>query len=229
MIIILESVKISYYEISQKRLDIMESTFDTILNTAMLLFGEKGYHATTTREIAKNSGVSETTIFNQFTSKSELYNRVTGQLVDVLAEDIKGLDIVLSYDNLDEDLPLLAMTYFKVYISNVFLLRILIDRIDNTPDLSDHYSCLFPQLEQHFRQYLCKAINNGRKNKNINEISEHASLFISHIARIALETTAHDNVFYWSTDLMSANKDRLTHFAHFFAHKLLTPLISKNK
>jgi AcrR family transcriptional regulator len=44
-----------------------------IMQAALLLFSEKGFDATTTREIAQASGVSEAMIFRHFQSKDELY------------------------------------------------------------------------------------------------------------------------------------------------------------
>jgi len=44
-----------------------------IIESALLLFSEKGFDATTTREIARASGVSESVIFRHFQSKDELY------------------------------------------------------------------------------------------------------------------------------------------------------------
>jgi TetR/AcrR family transcriptional regulator len=44
-----------------------------ILQAAVLLFSEKGFDATTTREIARAAGISEAVIFRHFQSKDELY------------------------------------------------------------------------------------------------------------------------------------------------------------
>ena len=42
----------------------------------LLLFGEKGYTATTIREVAEKAGVSELTIFRNFKNKENLLGRV---------------------------------------------------------------------------------------------------------------------------------------------------------
>ena len=51
-----------------------------ILNTAIDLFIEDGYHATTTRQIAKAAGVSEGTVFHYFESKSKLLETIIDHL-----------------------------------------------------------------------------------------------------------------------------------------------------
>jgi AcrR family transcriptional regulator len=44
-----------------------------IIQAALLLFSEKGFDATTTKEIAQAAGISEAVIFRHFQSKDELY------------------------------------------------------------------------------------------------------------------------------------------------------------
>ena len=45
---------------------------ELILEAAGRLFAEKGYHRTTTKDIAEASDVSEGTIYNYFSSKEDL-------------------------------------------------------------------------------------------------------------------------------------------------------------
>jgi AcrR family transcriptional regulator len=45
---------------------------DQILDAAAALFGSKGFHRTTTRDIAQQAGVSEGTLYNYFSSKDEI-------------------------------------------------------------------------------------------------------------------------------------------------------------
>lgn len=51
-------------------------TKEKILDAAMRLFSQKGYLGATTREIAKEAGIAEVTIFRQFASKENLYKEV---------------------------------------------------------------------------------------------------------------------------------------------------------
>ncbi|MBO9131216.1 TetR/AcrR family transcriptional regulator [Bacillus sp. 165] len=43
-----------------------------IIETAMKLFGQKGYHSTSIQEIAEKSGISKGSVYNYFTSKEDL-------------------------------------------------------------------------------------------------------------------------------------------------------------
>jgi len=51
-------------------------TRERILRSALDLFSKQGYRATTTREIAREAGVNELTIFRHFTSKEKLLGEV---------------------------------------------------------------------------------------------------------------------------------------------------------
>lgn len=47
-----------------------------ILNVAIKLFSQKGFNGATTKEIARESGVSEAMVFRHFATKSELYHAI---------------------------------------------------------------------------------------------------------------------------------------------------------
>ncbi len=49
---------------------------EQILQTAFDLFSQKGFSGTTTKDIARGSGVSEATVFKHFSSKDELYGAI---------------------------------------------------------------------------------------------------------------------------------------------------------
>ena len=49
-----------------------DETQNKILNSTMMLIMEKGYTATTTKDIAKKAGINECTIFRKFKGKKEI-------------------------------------------------------------------------------------------------------------------------------------------------------------
>lgn len=55
------------------------NTRDKILNAALELFAEKGFSASTTKEIARRAKVNEVTIFRQFRSKRALFGAVVAE------------------------------------------------------------------------------------------------------------------------------------------------------
>ena len=58
----------------------MSETGESILNAAMMLFAEKGFSGTTTRQIAQQAGVNEVTLFRHFRSKTELFHRILEEI-----------------------------------------------------------------------------------------------------------------------------------------------------
>ena len=55
-----------------KRAQNKERTRQAILKAALEFFSEKGFHRTTTREIARRAGIAEGTMFNYFRTKEDL-------------------------------------------------------------------------------------------------------------------------------------------------------------
>ena len=86
---------------------------EQILQTAVDLFSKRGFKGTTTKEIAKASGVSEAMVFRHFASKDELYGailhnkgcqdgvqRMPWEENEVLAEAIRQKDDFAVFYNL---------------------------------------------------------------------------------------------------------------------------------
>ncbi|CAH0990448.1 HTH-type transcriptional repressor Bm3R1 [Sinobacterium norvegicum] len=59
-----------------------------ILNTALTLFVEQGYHATSTASLAKKAGVANGTVFHHFGSKKQLINELYLSIKTELADNI---------------------------------------------------------------------------------------------------------------------------------------------
>ncbi|HEU0024019.1 MAG TPA: TetR/AcrR family transcriptional regulator [Thermoleophilaceae bacterium] len=61
-----------------RQLSTAEERRETLLAAAMPVFGERGYHAAPTLEIAKAAGISQAYLFRLFPTKAELFAAVTG-------------------------------------------------------------------------------------------------------------------------------------------------------
>jgi AcrR family transcriptional regulator len=58
-----------------------------VLEAAEALFAERGYHAATTREIARRAGVTEQVLFNNFASKERLFAATVLEPFDAFARE----------------------------------------------------------------------------------------------------------------------------------------------
>src|SRR5262245_53415234 len=59
---------------------LIEARRKQILDAATKVFGEKGFHPTTIRQIAKEAGVADGTIYNYFASKNDLMLAILDRL-----------------------------------------------------------------------------------------------------------------------------------------------------
>ena len=65
-----------------------------ILDASLKLFVERGFHGTSTAEIAKKAGVATGTLFHYFKTKEELINSLYFHSKESMLNEIKG-----SYDD----------------------------------------------------------------------------------------------------------------------------------
>jgi TetR/AcrR family fatty acid metabolism transcriptional regulator len=63
-----------------------------ILDAAAAVFAEKGFHPTTIRDIAKQAGIADGTIYNYFDSKPALLMGIFERMRDALAQETPLLD-----------------------------------------------------------------------------------------------------------------------------------------
>ena len=66
----------------------MQEKRQAILDTALKLFVEQGFHATPTARIAKEAGVATGTLFHYFSTKEELINTLYLETKDILIREI---------------------------------------------------------------------------------------------------------------------------------------------
>ncbi|HBR18511.1 MAG: hypothetical protein A3G39_03300 [Deltaproteobacteria bacterium RIFCSPLOWO2_12_FULL_43_16] len=68
-----------------------EERYAQIVKVAMRLFSQKGFKGTTTREIAKEAGISEAIIFKHFAKKEDLYSAI----IDMQCNDKQGQSFLM--------------------------------------------------------------------------------------------------------------------------------------
>lgn len=105
----------------------------SIIKTTALLFMEKGYEATSTKEISKLAGVAEGTIFKQYGTKKELLLEVVSRIMKALVIPvmITGIDEIIEdeYEKLDDFFYRFIRNRVEVIQDAAPLLRILIQEM----------------------------------------------------------------------------------------------------
>jgi AcrR family transcriptional regulator len=87
-----------------------------ILDTSLKLFVERGFHGTSTAEIAKTAGVATGTLFHYFNTKEELINHLYLHTKEILLNEVSGC-----YDDkksLKENLKSLWLNFVYFSINN---------------------------------------------------------------------------------------------------------------
>jgi len=108
------------------------TTKEKILESALKLFSQKGYLGATTKEIAKEAGIAEVTLFRYFPSKEALFEEVINNysFLPKLKEILKKVE-TRSYK---EVLKIIASEFLKLLESKKDLIRIMHSEMQRYPE-----------------------------------------------------------------------------------------------
>jgi AcrR family transcriptional regulator len=122
-----------------KQQDLIAAKRGQILDAAALVFAEKGFHPATIRDVARQAGVADGTIYNYFSSKSDLllgiFDRARAAIVQTNSAPAPG------------DLPfrdllhsLLAQPLQALAGKNLALFRIIVSEMMVNAELRERYA-----------------------------------------------------------------------------------------
>lgn len=110
-----------------------------IIKAAVELFSERGYAATSTREIARKAGVAEGTIFKQYPTKKDLMLWITRRIIDkaLLPLVSSGIPELLgkSYNSREEFLAAFLQNRMGLMQEGLPLFRIIFQEIPFQPEI----------------------------------------------------------------------------------------------
>jgi len=116
--------------VKERRSSRKEARKSEIIATALALFSQNGFYATTMPDIAKRMGMSVGNLYNYFASKEELAQAIIRYVSEMLAEEIRAINareistekkiaaIVRFYFGLCEERPELIEYFLRVYLAN---------------------------------------------------------------------------------------------------------------
>lgn len=108
------------------------STRDKILDTALRLFSRKGYLGATTREIAREAGVAEVTLFRHFPSKEALFEEVINRYSFLPA--LKGILPEVRDCAYEEALTIIARRFIESLTLKKDLVKIMHSEMQRYPE-----------------------------------------------------------------------------------------------
>lgn len=152
----------------------LDETQNKILDAAMSLIMEKGYTATTTKDIAKRAGVNECTIFRKFNGKKEII--VSAMKLPEWNPGLRESDFV-STGNVVKDL----ISFAEVYAKKVTPKMVRVSLGLRSPDLYDITRDGIREIPDTFKRVLVKYFTDMRNQGKIytDDIESLAVSFLS--------------------------------------------------
>lgn len=132
---------------------------EAILEAALIVFGQKGYHEATIDEIAEKAGVGKGTIYSYFSGKSALVEELLKVSSTLHLEEVKRL--VSAVDGAEERLRLLTEYELAFVKRHVPLARFLVD--DDTLGLSPQFKELKREGYKKYRAYIAEIVAEGQR------------------------------------------------------------------
>ncbi|KMN43373.1 TetR/AcrR family transcriptional regulator [Bacillus paramycoides] len=139
-----------------------------ILEAAVDMFGEKGYAATSTNEIAKRAGVAEGTIFRYYKTKKDLLLAVVMPtltkfaapfFVQAFAKEI----FKTNYESYEGLLRVVIKNRFEFAKKHFPMIKILIQEVPFQPELKSEIQQLVEtELLSHFKKLIVKFQEDGK-------------------------------------------------------------------
>ncbi|HZK55590.1 MAG TPA: TetR/AcrR family transcriptional regulator [Desulfosporosinus sp.] len=141
------------------------NTEDKILNASIILFSQKGYSAVTTKEIAKEAGVSEMTLFRHFESKHNLFDKAFDKFV--FSPTFIALLEGLEWD-LEKDLNKICSSYQDTLYKNQNIILMHFRNEELNPD----FDATLYKFPNEFKKLLCYYFEEMRNRGSIKENPE---------------------------------------------------------
>ncbi len=120
-----------------------------ILEAAVTVFAEKGYHRATIKDIARTAGVADGTIYNYFKNKQDVMLNIVNQLAEVgqLMADIEGAVQTMSPAQL---LDMVFHNRLRALKNNLPLARAIFPQVITDPELRQMFleKLLIPNLDK---------------------------------------------------------------------------------
>jgi len=128
------------------------NTRDKILKTSLKLFSEEGYLGATTKEIAREAGIAEVTLFRYFSSKEKLFEEVINTYSFLPA--LKGLLPKIENMPFENALTHIAKKFLETLALRKDLIRIMLSEIHRYPEkIHKIYNAFIDELHKTLASY----------------------------------------------------------------------------
>lgn len=147
---------------------------EQIVQAATKLFSQKGYHGTTTREIARESGLGTGTLYEYINSKEDILYLVCDMIHSQVEE--KLLPVLISDAKVSEILPMVLASFFRVIDELQELVLLIYQETKSLPSEYMHYVL---KREEEISHYFSSILHSGIADGSFS-IAEDAVLLMAH-------------------------------------------------
>jgi len=147
-----------------------QETRRKILDAALELFGEKGYVAASTREIAEKAGINHLTLFRHFGSKEALFRESVVSHVSI-GDFLNEIRALLT-GHVKQDLDLICRAFFKENASKGTLLWLWFYESRTNSEVAR----LFAEIPHHLVDFLSSYLINLNNDHDENMIQVYRML-----------------------------------------------------
>ncbi|MCI0182948.1 MAG: TetR/AcrR family transcriptional regulator [Acidibacillus sp.] len=147
---------------------------EQIVQAATKLFSQKGYHGTTTREIARESGLGTGTLYEYVNSKEDILYLVCDMIHSQVEE--KLLPVLISDAKVSEILPMVLASFFRVIDELQELVLLIYQETKSLPSEYMHYVL---KREEEISNYFSSILHSGIADGSFS-IAEDVVLLMAH-------------------------------------------------
>ena len=155
---------------------------DSVQDKFLSVFWEKGYRATTTRELARSAGISESSLFNSFNNKRDLYLGILRRYSEKSVHMRKQLETeesaitgIRNYWN-----SLAAIAKDPARNQGCLITNATVEQIDD-PEIIQYLKTVHRGYDKAFQKTLDRAVKQGELRADTD--TEALAQFLSHSAQ----------------------------------------------
>ena len=167
------------------------NTSNRILQLALPLIKEKGFHSVTIKEIADAANVSEMTVFRHFETKKGIVEAAIERNTFIPAFK-QAFDQKIVGD-LEQDLLLIAQAYLDLMLKNESICSIAIQERTTMPEIINLISDNTEKLKSYITNYFHRMQKNGKMIQT--DAYAQASMFLATLFSYFISTALWDGKF----------------------------------
>jgi len=158
-------------KLRQKRRDGLKRQAQ-LMEVAMNIFAEKGYHATSVEDIVNTAGVAKGTFYLHFEGKKDVLDKIIDSYFSTLYESLKLLDISMPkpVDELSEIYMNVSRALIEDTRMKQFVRLLLSEMMGLDKGLTYKINDFFNRMVQMSSGYMRKAQNEGRVIRGIDPV-----------------------------------------------------------